>query len=89
VYLYAATLSGAKNSPTPSISSMCGQITCQGPISRFIFALASFAAAMTIGPTPTIQRASIRRPSRTPTVTIATIEVTPDGDITSPERRAS
>ena len=44
---------------------------------------------MTTKPAAIIQRASNCRLSRKPTTTIAAIEETPDGDIASPETRAS
>ena len=44
---------------------------------------------MTSSPAAISQRASVPRPRRTPTTSIIRMEKTPEGDITSPETKAS
>ena len=44
---------------------------------------------MTSRPPAISQRASVPRPTRTPTTSIIRMEKTPEGDITNPETKAS
>ena len=80
---------GAKINDRPQINTTRGQTTCSGLMYRFIRAIQQHPAAMTTNPAAISLRASVPRPSRTPTMSIITMENTPEGDITSPETKAS